>query len=224
MKKMRFVLILICLLFCASHSSVAPAGQNLTLLYFFSPTCSHCKAVAPLVKELNKEFPAQGVIYGKGTSETMPFEVRRGDKQLSKQYGVQGVPSLVVLIGGKVKTVFRGEFEIKASEVMIRAFRKGALTVSEAAADGPRNGIMITGWLLNKGDYFKDSAFVITDRREDIRVKPWLPLEIAKSPFRKRTCLMSDVINKAVVLRGDLVEKRQGLELIVAEEVLVDVN
>ena len=205
---------------------LAAYGQeDLSLLYFFSPSCSHCTAVAPVVKELSKEFPIQGLVYGKGNPEPMPFEVRKGDKETSKRYGIQGVPNLVVLNKGSVKTIFRGEHEIRDAGVMLSAFRKGALTVSEVTAKGPQQDITITGWVLNKGDYFKNTKFMLTDRRMDIQVKPWLPLEVARSPLRKtRPRLMSDVINKPVALRGNFVKKEEGLEFVVTEELSIGVR
>jgi len=108
---------------------------------------------------------------------------------------------------------------------MLRGFRKCALTVSEVTAKGPQQDITITGWVLNKGDYFKNTKFMLTDRRMDIQVKPWLPLEVARSPLRKtRPRLMSDVINKPVALRGNFVKKEEGLEFVVTEELSIGVR
>jgi len=98
------------------------------------------------------------------------------------------------------------------------------LTVSEAVEGISQGDVIITGFLLNRGAYFdKNAKFILTDRRKDIHVNPWLPLEAVKSKFKKtRPRLMSDVIGKPVVLKGKLVKTDAGFQLTVKEEVIVE--
>ncbi len=200
----------------------APKNQDLTLLYFFSPSCPHCAAVAPVIKELSKEYPVQGLVYGKGTPQPMPFDVERGNEETSARYGIQGVPALIAFQNDTVRQIFRGEYDIRDARTILRGFLKGALTPSEAAAKGQKS-YTITGWIINKGEYFKDAHFYLTDRRQSIAVKPWLPLEAVKSLFRKtRPRLMSDVIDKPVILHGDLIKNDDAYLFVVHEEVTAE--
>ncbi len=203
-----------------SLSSVSTALQDdLSALFFFSATCSHCKSVEPAVKELSREFTIQGMLYGKVDAGPLPFEVRKGDKETAARYGLEGVPALVVLKNGNVKQVIRGEYDIRDARAILRAFRKGALTVSEAVEQRPRKTSKIVGWIVSRGEYFRNVQFSLTDRKQTIAVRPWLPLEAAKSPFSKtRPRLMSDVVDKPVFLEGTLVKVGDNLQFMVGKE------
>ncbi len=218
---MKKITVFIALMLLASLAALlsAPKDQHLSLLYFFSPSCPHCAAVVPVIRELSKEYPVQGLVYGKGTPEPMPFDVERGDEETSTRYGIQGVPALIAFQNDTVRQIFRGEYDIRDARTILKGFLAGALTPSEAAAKGQKS-YTITGWIINKGEYFKDAHFYLTDRRQDIAVKPWLPLEAVKSLFRKiRPRLMSDVIDKPVILHGDLIKNDNAYLFVVREEV-----
>lgn len=198
--------------------------KSIKLIYFFSSSCKHCIESRPVVINLSETYPIEGIIFGKVSEQSLPFSVREGNKeQAKKDYGIAGIPTIAVFVNGLYKQKIEGSRDIQHADVVIKALAKGALTVTEAAKLGASERVTITGWLVNKGDYFKNANFVITDRRENIRVKPWLPLEAAKSPLKKvRPRIMSDVLNKPTTLRGTLVKKDQGLELVVKEEVSFD--
>jgi thiol-disulfide isomerase/thioredoxin len=207
-----------------SLSSVSAAQQDeLSALYFFSANCGQCKSVEPAVKELSREFTVQGLLYGKDDPGPMPFDVRKGDKKTSVRYGIEGVPTLVVLKNGSVKLVIRGEDDIRDAQALLRAFRKGAMTVSEAIEQGPQKACTVAGWIVSRGEYFRNGRFSLTDRKQAIAVKPWLPVESIKSPFRKtRPRLMSDVINKPVLLEGTLTKINDDLQFTVRKEIILE--
>jgi thiol-disulfide isomerase/thioredoxin len=200
------------------------ADVRIQLLYFFSTACPHCKQTTPVVSELSKEFSVQGVLSGKDGPGPLPFPLRKAAKADKEQYGIQGVPTLVVLKDSKTRLVISGERDIKAGRTLIRGIEQGALTVSEAVESLRQGDVIIAGFLVSRGDYFsKNAKFILTDRRKDIYVNLWLPLEAVKSKFKKtRPRLMSDVIGMPVVLKGKLVKIETGFQLTVKEEVIVE--
>ena len=204
-------------------ASSAGAEDRLHLLYFFTATCPHCKQATPVVSQLSAHYNIQGIVYGRENPGPLPFPVRQGTREEVNLYHIEGVPSLVVLSGGKVKYVFIGEQSIRDAPVLLNAFRGGALSVSEALAQGPGGDYTMAGWIISRGEYFNDAHFFLTDRKKQVPVQPWLPLEAVKSPFKKaRPRLMSDVIDRPVVLKGTLIKSGAGLLFLVKEEVRRD--
>ena len=215
----RIFLILILLI------AVSKAEEGIKVLYFFSATCPYCKEATPYVNELSKEFSVEGILFGKEEAKGLSFPVRKGTKEMANRYGVKGVPTLIVLKDGVFKHKIIGVRDIKDARTIIKALEMGAMSVSEAVEKNPEGEFIITGWIINKEDYFeKDSKFFITDRQKEILVNTWLPLEVAKSPFKKqRPRLMSDVVDKPVVLKGRLIRTKEGgIKFHVKEEISLD--
>jgi len=206
--------------------SSVPAAQNtnIKILYFFSTTCRHCVDARPFVISLSKEYSVQGLQFGEGQRAVLPFPVEAGDTKIAKEvYGVAGVPTMAVLVDGKYKQKIAGTPDIQDAKVIIRALAQGAKTVTEAATEAREGQITITGWIIAKGDYFKKAQFFITDRKTELLVKAWLPIEAAKSPVpKKRPTLMSDVIRKPVVLRGSIKKTPTGSVFQIKEELGID--
>jgi hypothetical protein len=218
---MKRIAISFVILFVIVRMSAAFEGQHeaLRALYFFSATCRHCKQTTPVVSELSREYHIQGFLYGKEDPGSLPFPIKKGTKKDSEQYNLAGVPVLVVLMDGRTKQVLAGEKSIKDARAFLSAFKKGALTVSEAIEIGPKKNYKIAGWIVSRGEYFKDPLFFVTDRKQTIAVRPWLPLEAARSPFKKtRPRLMSDVIDKPVFLEGSLTKNGDNLQFMVGKE------
>ncbi|MGZ7115761.1 MAG: thioredoxin family protein [Halobacteriota archaeon] len=74
-------------------ASQAPNGggsASLTVLYFYDPNCPHCQALAPQVTQLQNNYagrvPVQWII--------------NNQSQLTGQYGVSTVPTLILLNNG----------------------------------------------------------------------------------------------------------------------------
>ena len=195
----------------------------LRVLYYFSATCPHCKQTTPIVSELSKEYPVQGFLYGKEDPGSLPFPVKKGTKKDSEQYNLVGVPVLVVLMDGKTRQVLAGEKSIRDARAFLSAFKKGALTVSEAIEKGPQKTYTVLGWIVSRGEYFKNARFSLTDRKRTISVKPWLPLEAIKAPFKKaRPRLMSDVIDRPVFLEGRLTKINDDFQFTVRKEIIIE--
>lgn len=224
MRKNRVYVFALIALWSQAIRPASAVESSYTILYFFTSTCPHCKNSEAIINDLSKEYTVQGLLYGKGNGERRPYEVREGDQAASSKYGVQGVPSLVVLKDDKFRLKIAGEHNIKDAPVILKAFRKGALTVSEAIETMPREEIIVTGWVNSRGDYFdKNTKFSLTDRQRNIYVGPWLPLEAVKSRFKKtRPRLMSDVIGKPVALKGKIVKTGTGFQFSVKEEVIIE--
>ena len=205
---------------------LVPAGQKaqIRLLYFFSSSCRHCAEAKPFVIALSREFPLEGLHFGQGPLPAHPFPVREGDKKIAQElYGVRGVPAVAVMVEGKYKQRIEGVADIRDAKVLVKALSEGAKTVSEAVETFQETEIAVTGWISARGEYFKGAQFFITDRKTALRVKAWLPLEAVKSPFQnRRPRLMSDVVNKPVVLRGSIKKTKEGFFFMVKEELLID--
>jgi thiol-disulfide isomerase/thioredoxin len=222
MKKLIIPIVFILIILSFQVLSAVPQ-DDLTVLYFFSANCVHCRNVEPVIRELSREFPVEGLYYGKGRPEPMPFEVRKGDKATASRYDVAGVPVLVVLKNGAMKYTLRGEQDVKDAKAVLSAIRKGALTVSEAIENGPGKSYNVFGWVVSRGEGFKDAKFFLTDRKKNIQLRPWLPIEAVKSPFKSaRPRLMSDVVGMPVALKGELTGKDQSYLFTVKEEISLD--
>jgi len=60
---------------------------------FWAPWCGPCKMVAPTLEKLAKEYAGQLVIAKVNTDE---------NSQWAMQYGVQGIPTMLFIAGGKI--------------------------------------------------------------------------------------------------------------------------
>ncbi len=64
------------------------------LVDFWAPWCAPCRAIAPIVDELSKEYD--------GKLKVVKMNVDDNPRTPS-QYGVRGIPTLLVIHGGQVK-------------------------------------------------------------------------------------------------------------------------
>jgi len=60
---------------------------------FWAPWCGPCKMVAPVLEKLAKEYAGQLLIAKVNTDE---------NPQWAMQYGVQGIPTMLFVSGGKI--------------------------------------------------------------------------------------------------------------------------
>lgn len=211
-------------IFLAILPSFAEETHDIRLLYFFSSKCPHCREVMPLLIQLSNAYPVQGYYPRTENRPDVPFPVEPGRRDLQKKYDVPGVPSLVVLVNGAVKQKIAGSVNIGHAPKLLQGFRLGALTVSEAVKSSQGNPIMMTGILTMQGAVFgrEKAVYYLTDKTTTLQVNPWLPAEAVKSRFaKKRPRLMSDVVDKVVLLRGSVEHSADGkTRFIVSEEVL----
>lgn len=203
--------------------SVVSAAQDnhVKILYFFSPTCKHCIDAKPYIISLSQKYDIEGLRFGEGPTPTFPFPVKAGDKKIAQgTYDVKGVPTLAILVDGVYRQKIEGAPDIQDAEVIVRGLAAGARTVTEASKKVQEGEITIIGWIIARGEYFKNAHFFITDRKTELPIKAWLPLEAMKSPMQKRRPrLMSDVIRKPVVLRGRIRKGAAGDLFMVKEEI-----
>ena len=204
------------------YPSAISAGQNshVKILYYFSVSCKHCIAAKPSIIALSKEFNIEGRNAGTTAAAGYPFPVKTADKKIAKEvYGIQGVPTLAVLINGAFKQKIAGTPDIQDAAVIIKALSGNALTVTEAAEKAPEGDIIVTGWIVARGASLNKVRYFITDRRTDLPVKVWLPIEAMKGLVQnKRPRLMSDVVKKPVVLKGGIQKTSTGNVFVVKEE------
>jgi thiol-disulfide isomerase/thioredoxin len=212
------------LLLCIPLITQAGPNAHVKILYYFSMSCRHCFDAKPAVVALSKEFTVEGQNVGDSDATGYPFPVRPGDKKKSKEeYGVKGVPTLVVFIDNERKQNIAGAQDIGDAKFIIKALAKGAKTVTEAVEKKPTGDITLTGWVSAKGEYFKNAQFFITDRKTEVLVRPWLPLEAMRSMARNnKPRLMSDVVRRPVMLRGSMTASANGYLFQVKEELPID--
>ena len=212
------------LLFLTPSLNHAAQSPHVKILYFFSMTCPHCVDAEPTVIALGKKYGIEGRNFGTIEALGYPFPVKRDDKKNARRvYGIKEIPSLAVLIDGISKQKIEGASDIQDAESIIKALSTGAMTVTEAAKKEKDAELVVTGWVVAKGEYFKNVRFILTDRTTEIQVKAWLPLEAMKSPMKKtRPRLMSNVVRKPVVLRGSLTQTDTGGLFLVKEELTLN--
>lgn len=74
----------------------ALARNPRTLLYFYTPTCSACKVMTPVIDRLQKEF------------DNILKVNLANDMETGKKFGVMGTPSLVLVEENKIKSFIVG--------------------------------------------------------------------------------------------------------------------
>lgn len=75
-----------------SFQKVVLESQKPVLVDFWAPWCGPCRAVAPIIEELAKEYKGK-VEFAKLNVDDFPF--------IASKYGVMSIPTLIVFKGGK---------------------------------------------------------------------------------------------------------------------------
>ena len=203
----------------------AGPNEHVKVLYYFSMSCKHCIDAKPAIIALSKKFPIEGQNVGDIAVVGYPFPVRPADKKRSKEeYEVKGVPTLVVFIDNERKQNIAGARDIDDATIIVTALARGAKTITEVAQKKPTGEITVTGWIGAKGEYFKNAQFFITDRKTELPIKAWLPLEAMKSMAanKNRPRVMSDVVRRPVMLKGNITASPTGVLFQVKEELRID--
>ncbi len=60
---------------------------------FWAPWCGPCRAIAPILDKVAKDYAGKLIVAKVNTDE---------DSQYAQQYGVQGIPTILFISGGKV--------------------------------------------------------------------------------------------------------------------------
>jgi len=63
--------------------------MNVTAYHFWSPTCTPCKVIKPAIEDLKEEFP---------DVQWISVNTHDDGQNLSQQYGIKVVPTVVVLV------------------------------------------------------------------------------------------------------------------------------
>lgn len=90
----------------------ATVAAGVSLVEFYHPSCSHCRAMEPVVERLATDFVGQAVV-GKVNVTT--------DQALTNAWGVRGYPTFIVLKDGRQLDIWLGETSYDQLAGMIRA-------------------------------------------------------------------------------------------------------
>jgi thioredoxin 1 len=96
----------------AGNFDAIVAADGVCLVEFYHPTCSHCRAMAPVVEQLATDFEGQAVV-GKVNVTT--------DQALAATWGVRGYPTFIVVKDGRQHDLWLGETSYDRLAGMIRA-------------------------------------------------------------------------------------------------------
>lgn len=101
----------------ADFDQVVLSDPSPVLVEFYSPWCEHCRRMAPIVGGLAQEY-ARRLRFVQADAETNTAALMR--------YGVEGVPTMIVLAGGKeigrmVGEMPRKDLEAEVIRVLARA-------------------------------------------------------------------------------------------------------
>ncbi len=81
----------------ASFADDVLQSDRPVLVDFWAPWCGPCKMVAPVLEEISEEYSEQITVVKLNTDE---------NPEVTQRYGITGIPTLNVYVGGEVvKTV-----------------------------------------------------------------------------------------------------------------------
>jgi thioredoxin 1 len=78
----------------ANFRSTVESGPGPVLVDFWAPWCGPCRVIAPILEEVAREFEGKARI-GKVNVDDSP--------ELASQFGVRGIPTLILFKDGQVK-------------------------------------------------------------------------------------------------------------------------
>ncbi len=118
MRKILLLLILAAVVLGCAGEKVEKRKENVTIYYFYSPTCPNCQAVEPYIDYLMNSTDVNFVLCNVKEFDNCTNESIELAKAIYSKQGFFGVPTAVVKYRGNY-TVFIGKYDVlKLSEFL----------------------------------------------------------------------------------------------------------
>jgi thioredoxin 1 len=108
----------------AAFEKVVLGSQIPVIVDFWAPWCGPCRMVAPILDKIAKEYAGKLVVAKVNTDEYSQWAV---------QYGVQGIPTMLFIAGGKLVHQQVGALPEASLRKLVNSFLEAVDQVKTAA-------------------------------------------------------------------------------------------
>lgn len=203
-------------------------GKEL-LVYVMSFDCRSCLLNLPTIEGLRLGYPERlavlGVVYGakaghlaeKSREQNLKFPLVHGNQEYLQANGIDKTPSVIWYDAeGRLKDRFIGSLRLAQLSVCLAA--KEGVGLAELAAAPERwkgkqvkvSGILQQEKVAQTTSPLRSKRLVLSNGKDSITIKPWLPFESVKAPpeKEKQPDTMPRYIGRHIIVSGKMVAGR----------------